>query len=61
MEILDFHFTRLREDENDKIEDFGLSQEESDEKLEVRRQAIYQIEKGLRTPGIKFIKNTRCF
>ncbi len=37
MEILDFHFTRLREDENDKIEDFGLSQEESDEKLEVRR------------------------
>ncbi|HOC53039.1 MAG TPA: helix-turn-helix transcriptional regulator [Caldisericia bacterium] len=42
-------------------EDFGLSQEESDEKLEVRRQAIYQIEKGLRTPGIKFIKNRRCF
>ncbi len=39
-------------------EEAGLSQEEFGEKLGVTRQAIYQIEKGLRTPGIKFIKKT---
>lgn len=37
-------------------EEIGLSQEEFGEKLGVTRQAIYQIEKGLRTPSIKFIK-----
>lgn len=37
-------------------EDLGLSQEEFGLKLGVTRQAIYQIEKGLRTPSIKFIK-----
>lgn len=36
-------------------EELGLTQEEFGEKLGVTRQAIYQIEKGLRTPGIKFI------
>lgn len=36
-------------------EDLGLTQEEFGERLGVTRQAIYQIEKGLRTPGIKFI------
>lgn len=39
-------------------EDLGLSQEEFGKELGVTRQAIYQIEKGLRTPGIKFIKKT---
>lgn len=39
-------------------EDLGLSQEEFGKELGVTRQAIYQIEKGLRMPSVKFIKKT---
>lgn len=39
-------------------EDLDLSQEEFGKELGVTRQAIYQIEKGLRMPSVKFIKKT---